>query len=104
MVDVDKNLHVNNPANAPMHYNQRVDVGVLTPPDYVPVKKLYSYFDGLNLYNQLDYDTYMMQKQAKPKKGKFPPILKVLGGILASYLLIAGGVKGIKKLISKIKL
>jgi hypothetical protein len=103
MVDVDKNLHVNNPANSPMHYNQRVELGVLTPPDYLPVKKLYSYFDGVNLYNQLDYDTYMMQKQAKPKKGKFPPILKVIGGLLVGGLLIKGGVRGIKKLIAKFK-
>lgn len=101
MVEVNNNLRVENPANAPMHNNQRVNLGVLYPPNHLPVKNLYSYFDGVNLFRQLDYDSYMLQKQAKPKKGKFPVVLKVIGGLLAVGLLYKTGIKGIKKLFKK---
>ena len=104
MVDVDRNLHVENPSNAPMHYNNKVNVGVVVPPDYIPVKNFYSYYDGVRLYNQLDYDSYVLQKNEKPNKGKFPPVLKVLGGLLCGAALIFGGIKGVKKIFHKIKL
>lgn len=104
MVDVDRNLCVENPANSPMHYNNSVNVGVVVPPDRIPIKNSYSYFDGVQLYNKLDYDSYVLQQQVKPNKGKFPPVLKVLGGLLCSGALIFGGIKVVKKLFHKIKL
>lgn len=96
---VEEKLRVENPANAPMHYyNQRPLVGVLTPPDYIPMRRLYSYLDGLILFSKLDHDTYELQKNVKNTKGRFPAILKLIGGLALGGLLISSGVKGIKKL------
>ena len=101
MVESDKILRIENPANVQMHYNSRVNVGVVTPPDRLPVRNLYSYFDGLNLFRQLDYDTYDMQRRAKPKKGKFPTILKIIGGLLTGGILLKLGMQGIRKILHR---
>ncbi len=99
---VEEKLRVENPANRSMYYDQKPLVGVIVPPDYLPSKKLYSYFDGLILFNKLDYDTYELQKNVKNTKGKFPPILKFFGGIVIGGLLLSSGIKGIKTIIHKI--
>ena len=104
MVDIDKNLCVENPANASMHNSRRIDVGVIVPPDFSPVKNFYSYHDGNALYNRLDYDTCELQKHVTSNKGKFPPVLKVLGSLIGTGALIFGGIKGVKHLLHKIKL
>ena len=101
MVEADKMLRVENPANSPMHYENRVNVGVITPPDYLPVKNLYSYFDGVNLFKPLDYDTYVMQNKVKPNKGKFPSVLKILATLITGIVLLKYGKKGIKKIFGK---
>ena len=77
---------------------------MLVPPDFSPVKNFYSYRDGNALYNKLDYDTCELQKHVKYNKGKFPPVLKILGGLMGTGALIFGGIKGVKHLIHKIKL
>lgn len=100
---VEGQLHVNNPSNTQMHYGQRTPIGVLVPPDYLPVKKPYNYFEGQYLYNTLSHDAYVMQQAAKPKRKGVPKIIKLLSTIAVTGALIFGGVKGIKKIISKFR-
>ena len=67
---------IDNPANKIMHYGS-TNVGVLYPPDKLPKVQVYSYKEGEQIYNQMQYDLYQTQKQAKaPEKHKFPTILK----------------------------
>ncbi len=68
---------IDNPANKIMHYGS-TNVGVLYPPDKLPKVQVYSYKEGEQIYNQMQYDLYQTQKQAKaPEKHKFPTILKI---------------------------
>ncbi len=100
---VEGQLHVNNPTNSAMHYGQKVALGVLVPPDHLPVKNPYNYYEGQYLYNNLSHDAYVLQQTATPKRKGVPKIIKLIGGIAAAGALIFGGVKGIKALTKGIK-
>lgn len=72
---------IKNPANKSMHYGDKPPIGVITAPDKVPKKVLYSNAQAERIYNQMQYDLYQSEKHAKPpKKGEFPLILKILTG------------------------
>ena len=74
-------IYTENPANSPMHYGD-FTVGKITPPDYIPKYRLYSYAEGEQSYNEIQHDLYVGAKKAKPKQRKSSPlILKILGGI-----------------------
>ena len=99
----ESNLNVENPANKYMHNGNQTLVGVLNPPQKPLIKKLYSYFDGQKLYNDLQYDVWVKSEKAHPKKKGVPTIIKLCTGVLAVGALVLCGTKGIKALIAKFK-
>lgn len=75
---------IDNPANKSMHYGSS-NVGILNPPNKLPQVVLYSPKQANYEYNQMQYDIYQKQKQAKPPNPhKFPTILKIVGGLAAT--------------------
>jgi hypothetical protein len=69
-----------NAANRPMHYDN-VQMGIIHPPDKMPVVTVYSAREGRMRYNKMQHDLYEGQKKAKPPEKKSPKIIKVLLGI-----------------------
>lgn len=98
---VDK-LQVDNPANKHMHYGVYNPVGILTPPDKLPVVVVYSPIDGQRQFNTMEKDVYAAQQSAtKLKTYKFPTILKIIGGVL----IVSAGIlfrKDISKFVKKL--
>ncbi len=78
-------VEIENPANKNMHYGDKQPVGVITAPDRLPKRTLYSNIEAERMYNQLQYDIYETQKHTKPpKKGDFPTVLKFVTGTLTA--------------------
>ena len=76
---------VDNIANKQMHNGNRTPVGVLTTPQTLPKKVIYSGKEAMQLYNKLQYDIYQSELHTKAKdKRKFPTVLKIVFGILAT--------------------
>ena len=76
-----------NIANRPMHYEE-VQMGIIHPPDKMPVATVYSAREGRMRYNHMQHDLYEGQKKAKPPQKKTPKIIKILLGIAAITGLI----------------
>ncbi|MDE6139239.1 MAG: hypothetical protein K2F57_07190 [Candidatus Gastranaerophilales bacterium] len=78
-------VEIENPANKNMHYGDKLPVGVISAPERLPKRTLYSNYEAEKSYNQLQYDIYQSQKHTKPpKKGKFPTVLKILLGTITA--------------------
>lgn len=74
-------VEIDNPANKNMHYGDKLPVGIITAPDRLPKRVLYSNYDAERRYNELQYDIYQDQKHTKPpKKGNIPTVLKIILG------------------------
>ena len=98
---------VENPANKALHYGN-VNVGILTPPNKLPQVELYSSKKANQEYNQMQYDLFVKQKQAKPPqyRKKFPTILKIIGGVAiisCAIIFKKSIIKFIKNIFSKRK-
>jgi hypothetical protein len=74
---------IENPANRAMHYGDKPPVGVIKAPERLPKKVVYSNAEANKSFNQIQYDIYMDEKNARPRKIKFPAILKILIGASA---------------------
>lgn len=93
---------VENPANKPMHYGNKNPVGVLSVPDKLPNKIIYSGRQGNIEYDKMQYEMYQKYQQTKVKSNrKFPKILKILLGISAIATLLIFG-KNIGKFCKKL--
>lgn len=72
---------IDNPANKHMHYGDKPPIGVISAPDKLPKRVLYSNAQAERMYNEMQYDLYQSEKHTKPpKKGRFPTILKIIIG------------------------
>jgi len=84
-------VEVPNPVNSYMHYGDRDPVvSVIDAPDYMPKRIWYSNNEANKTYNELQHDIYQTAKQTKkPKKGKFPTVLKIVGaGIVVGLAIV----------------
>ncbi len=71
-------VEVTNPANSNMHYGDKPAVGVISAPDKLPNRVLYTNAQANREYNDIQYDIYQTQKEhdrlikkPKSKKGWF---------------------------------
>ena len=101
---IEGKVHVENPANCPMHYGDFTS-GRVVPPDYVPKYRIYTYFDAEDRYNEIQHDIYEDSKKIKPKsKREFPKILKFIAvgiGAIAAFLGVKKASEYIIKLLKK---
>jgi len=102
---VDSNFYVENPSNKQMHYGDKAIVGVVDFPDRLPVRRPYNYFEAQALYNGIMNDVFIQQQHANPQKVKkgIPKIIKLALGTLIATPFVLIGVKGVNKLIAKIR-
>lgn len=68
-------VEVSNPANSNMHYGDKPAVGVISAPDKLPNRVLYTNVQANREYNEIQYDIYKTQKEhdrmiKKPKSKK----------------------------------
>lgn len=100
-------VEVTNPQNQHMHYGDKPAVGVIDAAEKLPNRILYTNAEANKIYNELQYDIYQTAKHTKkPSKGKFPTILKILGGVLVVGTAIVFRkkiVSGCKMIFGKIK-
>ncbi|MBQ8458943.1 hypothetical protein IJ541_02445 [bacterium] len=77
-------VEVVNPQNSSMHYGDKPAVRVINAPDQLPKRVLYTNAEADKIYHEIQYDIYDKARHTKrPPKGKFPTVLKILGGIIA---------------------
>lgn len=101
----ESNFYVENPSNKQMHYGDKPIVGVVDFPDKLPVRRPYNYFEAQTLYNGIMNDVFIQQQQANPQKVKkgVPKIIKIALGAMIAAPFVLMGVKGVKKLITKLR-
>lgn len=81
-------VEVSNPANMPMHYGDKPAVGVISAPDALPNRILYTNTGANKVYNDIQYDIYQTQKEHGRliKKSQRKKSLLILFGIAAIAL------------------
>ena len=74
-------VEVTNPANSSMHYGDKPPVGLISAPDALPNRVLYTNAQANREYNDLQYDIYQTQKEHDRiiKKPKLKTVLTILG-------------------------
>lgn len=73
-----------NPLNQHMHYGDKPVAGVISASDSLPNRVMYTNTNANRVYNDIQYEIYQNSKNAPPpKKGGFPPVLKILAGAIA---------------------
>ncbi len=84
-------VEVTNPANSPMHYGDKPPVGVISAPDALPNRILYTNVSANKTYNDIQYDIYQTQKNhgKRVKKSQVKKSLLILCGITTVALAIA---------------
>lgn len=101
-------VEVTNPANNPMHYGDTPPIGVISAPDQLPNRVLYTNVEANRIYNDLQYDIYQTQKE-HDRLIKKPKRKKVLIGLAVAALVVSAVVfrKNImsfgKNVIDKVK-
>ena len=81
-------VEVTNPANNNMHYGDKPAVGIISAPDALPNRVLYTNAEANRTYNDLQYDIYQTQKvhDRLIKKPKPKTLLKIAGAIVVVTL------------------
>ena len=84
-------VEVTNLANIPMHYGDKPVVGVISAPDALPNRILYTNTNANKTYNDMQYDIYQTQKDHGRliKKSKRKKSLLILCAIAAVALAVA---------------
>lgn len=96
MTEVTNNQNLNSYYSTKAKAERKKGV-VAQPPASVPTKKIYSDIEANQKFAEINQDIYQDSKKSN-RKEKIK-ILKVIGGILAAALVLAGG----RKLISVFK-
>jgi len=100
---VDSNFYVNNPLNNSMK-NGEFNIGVISPPDFIPQYSIYKPSEGYKIYDTLQKDVYQeTSKATPPKKSGLPKIFKYIFGTIALATLCLFAKNPISKLISRFK-
>ena len=100
-------VEVANPLNQKMHNGDKPVVGVIPASDALPNRVLYTNANANRVYNDIQYDIYQGVKNASPpKKGGFPPVLKILAAavLLGTAIIFRKNIwKFCKNIFRKIK-
>lgn len=101
-------VEVTNPDNNPMHYGDWPAVKIVSAPDKLPNRVLYTNVEANRVYNDLQYDIYKTQKEhnrllKKPKTKTLILVLSSLGVIALGIIFRKNIINFSKNLVDKIK-
>lgn len=92
-------VEVFNPANNNMHYGDKPSVGLISAPDKLPNRVLYTNAQANREYNDIQYDIYQTQKE-HDRMIKKPKSKKAWIGIIVGVALLTTAIIFRKKISS----